>query len=141
MLNMDATPWYHHGLNFQCTGCGCCCTGAPGHVWVNKAEIKALATAIRLDVEHFEKRYVRLVGVRKSLIEFRNGDCVFFDAKTRGCQVYEVRPRQCRSWPFWASNLRTPETWQQTCRNCPGTNRGRLVPLQEIRAQSGVIHV
>jgi hypothetical protein len=32
-----------------------------------------------MDVPSFEKRYVREVGVRKSLKEYANGDCVFFD--------------------------------------------------------------
>ncbi len=138
---MDDKPWYHKGLRFQCTACGSCCIGAPGYVWVNKAEIAAMAAALRLEVDQFQRRYVRLVGIRKSLIEFSNGDCVFFDNSSRSCQVYEVRPRQCRTWPFWASNLRTPETWQQTCRNCPGTERGPLVPLREIRARLEVMHV
>jgi hypothetical protein len=141
MLNMAEKPWYHDGLHFQCTRCGGCCIGAPGYVWVNKAEIAAIASLLNLEVEQFEHRHVRQVGFRKSLSEFPNGDCVFFDTHSRGCQVYQVRPRQCRTWPFWASNLRTPETWQQTCRGCPGTNRGRLVPLREIEAQLGLVHV
>jgi hypothetical protein len=40
---MDEHPWYKDGLRFTCTGCGDCCTGAPGYVWVNKEEIEALA--------------------------------------------------------------------------------------------------
>ena len=32
------------GLRFECTQCGDCCTGAPGYVWVNKAEISAWPT-------------------------------------------------------------------------------------------------
>jgi uncharacterized protein len=125
-------PWYHNGLHFSCTGCGDCCTGAPGYVWVNKAEIEALAAAIGVSLEEFERRYVRKVGIRKSLIEWSNGDCVFFDGKNRNCQVYEARPRQCRTWPFWPSNLASPEAWASTAERCPGCNRGRLVPLLEI---------
>lgn len=138
---MGGKPWYHRGLRFQCIGCGACCIGAPGYVWVNKAEIEAMAHLLGLEVERFEDKYVRQVGIRKSLIEFRNGDCVFFDRQSRGCQVYEVRPRQCRTWPFWASNLRTPETWQRTCRDCPGAGHGPLVSLVEIRARLDVMRV
>jgi uncharacterized protein len=138
---MQEDPWYHTGLRFQCTQCGNCCTGAPGYVWVNKAEIAALAAAIRIGVEEFEKRYVRQVGMRKSLIEFANGDCVFFHHDARTCQVYEVRPRQCRTWPFWASNLATPAAWETMCEHCPGGNRGALVPLRKIQAQMGILNV
>jgi len=128
-------PWYHKGLRFQCTGCGACCTGDPGHVWVNKKEIAALTAAIGLEVAEFEAKFVRRVGTRKSLRELPNGDCVFFVRPTLRCRVYEVRPRQCRTWPFWRSNLRTPGTWEKTCRICPGCGRGPVVPMSRIEAQ------
>ncbi len=138
---MNDRPWYHQGLRFRCKACGGCCIGAPGYVWVNKAEIEAIASFLGMELEEFEARHVRLVGIRKSLVEFANGDCVFFDTHSRRCRVYEVRPRQCRTWPFWASNLRTPESWQQTCRECPGAGQGALVRLAEIRARLGVVRV
>lgn len=138
---MSDEPWYHQGLRFQCTGCGQCCTGAPGYVWVNKAEIEALADALGVEVADFESKYVRQVGIRKSLREFSGGDCVLFDSQSRTCRAYDARPRQCRTWPFWASNLRTPEAWEKTCSQCPGTNRGSLVPLRQIRARLQLMHV
>ncbi|MEC9092530.1 MAG: YkgJ family cysteine cluster protein, partial [Planctomycetota bacterium] len=93
-------PWYHEGLKFSCSGCGDCCTGAEGWVWVNKQEIADMAEVIGEEsIEEFEKLYVRKIGIRKSLKEFPNGDCVFFDNETRRCDVYHARPRQCRTWP------------------------------------------
>jgi len=138
---MSNRPWYHDGLRFECTGCGACCTGAPGYVWVNQAEIEAMAEAMAMDVNLFEKRYVRRVGIRKSLVEFPGGDCVLFDDTRKSCRVYDVRPRQCRTWPFWASNLRSPEHWQEVCEQCPGANHGPVVPLQEIQTRLAVMRV
>lgn len=136
---MADRPWYHRGLRFQCTGCGACCTGAPGYVWVNKAEIEAMAAALALDVAAFQSKYVRQVGIRKSLVERPGGDCVLFDNRTRTCRVYAVRPRQCRTWPFWARNLRTPGAWRRTARHCPGVNHGPLVSRREIQARLDMI--
>jgi Fe-S-cluster containining protein len=141
MPKHNTQPWYKNGLRFKCTACGNCCTGAPGFVWVNKEEIAALAARLRLGVEEFESRFVRAIGVRKSLIEYENGDCVFFDNATRKCRVYEHRPRQCRTWPFWESNVRTPEAWAETCRVCPGSGTGKLYQLEDIDAQKTVIHI
>jgi Fe-S-cluster containining protein len=135
----DEKPWYHAGLKFQCSQCGNCCTGAPGYVWVNKEEIEKLAGLLNLEVAEFERRYVRQVGIRKSLVEFPNGDCVFFHSESRTCQVYDARPRQCRTWPFWDSNLASPETWRETARHCPGCNRGKLVTLDKIEEQRKVM--
>jgi uncharacterized protein len=134
-------PWYHQGLKFSCTGCGDCCTGDPGYVWVNKAEIEAMAAAVGVGVEDFERRYVRVIGIRKSLIEHANGDCVFFDNQTRKCGVYEGRPRQCRTWPFWPSNLASPANWEEISERCPGCNRGRRVPLGKILVQMDTVRV
>lgn len=138
---MSEDPWFQDGLRFQCTQCGNCCTGAPGHVWVNQEEIEALARKTGCEVEEFEKKYVRRVGVRKSLIEYPNGDCVFFDDQTRKCTVYDVRPRQCRTWPFWHSNVRTKEAWQHTCQVCPGSGHGPLVPVEQILHQLAIIRM
>jgi Fe-S-cluster containining protein len=134
-------PWYKDGLRFQCTGCGDCCTGAPGFVWVNKDDMAALAAVVEVTPGEFEERYTRLVGVRRSLNERRNGDCVFFDNKTRKCKVYSARPRQCRTWPFWDSNIRTPEAWAATCEACPGSGKGRLYQLEQIQEQAAVIRI
>lgn len=137
----DQGPWYKDGLRFQCTGCGDCCTGAPGYVWVNQQEIDALAARLEMKVEKFEAKYVRRIGVRRSLVEFSNGDCVFFDNQTRKCNVYNERPRQCRTWPFWNSNLKSPETWAETCESCPGSGKGKLYQLEHIQQQAAVFNV
>ncbi len=129
----DNLPWYHAGLRFTCTQCGDCCTGAPGYVWVSEEEIAALARRLQLDVADFERQYVRQVGQRKSLIEYEDGDCCFL--VDRKCVVYEDRPTQCKTWPFWDSNLRTRATWDRTCEVCPGAGRGELVPLEQIENQ------
>ena len=107
----------------------------PGYVWVNASEIETLAASVGISVEEFQRRYVRRVGIRQSLIEFANGDCVFFDNASRKCRVYDARPQQCRTWPFWASNLATPEAWEGIAERCPGCNRGRRVPLGKIVAR------
>ncbi|MDZ4782180.1 MAG: YkgJ family cysteine cluster protein [Planctomycetia bacterium] len=138
---MSDEPWYGQGLRFECTQCGDCCTGAPGFVWVNKEEIAALAGRFAMSVADFEAKYVRSVGIRKSLVEFENGDCVFFDGQSRGCTVYEDRPRQCRTWPFWESNIRSEATWKDTCESCPGSGKGKLYSLDEINERLRVIRI
>jgi Fe-S-cluster containining protein len=108
---------------------------------VARSEIETLAAAVGMPVPEFEQAYIRPAGARKSLVELPNGDCIFYDRQQRRCQVYAARPRQCRNWPFWESNLRTPERWQETCRACPGSGRGRLAPLDEIVEQKAMIDV
>jgi len=131
-------PWYKDGLNFTCTRCGKCCTGAPGFVWVNDDEIAALAELRGEPVEQIVGLYTKVAHRGRSLREKGNGDCIFYD-KATGCTVYEARPRQCRTWPFWESNLATPAEWERTESVCPGSGTGDLIPLEEITRRLKVI--
>ncbi len=101
-----------------------------------------MAAQREISSEDFESKYVHPIGIRRSLNEdANNGDCVFFNNQTRGCEVYENRPRQCRTWPFWKSNLKTPQTWGETCQTCPGSGKGKLYQLETIEQQANVITV
>ena len=133
-------PWYQDGLRFRCTRCGHCCTGAPGYVWVNDEEVAAIAQHRGQTPAEVEALFTRTVGRRCSLRERPNGDCVFYDQKA-GCTIYPVRPRQCRTWPFWESNVATPEDWERTCAVCPGSGRGELIPAEEITRRLKVIRL
>jgi Fe-S-cluster containining protein len=137
---MTAQPWFSGGLRFTCTQCGNCCTGEPGFVWVDDAELAAIAEHLGESPE-----VVRAVHGMKghrglSLREKANGDCTFYD-REKGCTVYPVRPRQCRSWPFWESNLASEHAWQATCRVCPGAGQGELVPVAEILRRASLIRI
>jgi Fe-S-cluster containining protein len=131
-------PWYKDGLRFTCTRCGKCCGGAPGFVWVNADEIRAIAEYRSEPVQELRDRFTRLIGIRRSLREKPDGECVFYD-KNAGCTVYPVRPRQCRTWPFWETNVKTPENWEHTCEICPGSGHGELISAEEITRRLQVI--
>jgi hypothetical protein len=129
--------WFRDGLRFECTRCGHCCTGEPGFVWVDAAELERIAAHLGEPLEQVAKLYARPAGKGTTLREKANGDCVFYDAM-QGCTVYAARPTQCRTWPFWESNVRSEAAWKRTCEDCPGSGHGELIPpeaiLERIRA-------
>ncbi|MDP9172292.1 MAG: YkgJ family cysteine cluster protein [Planctomycetota bacterium] len=134
-------PWYAKGLKFTCTQCGNCCTGGPGFVWISKEEIVRLGEFLKISPEEVVEQYCRKVAGRWSLKESRNSrdgayDCIFLreDGAKRGCSIYPVRPLQCRTWPFWESNLKSPESWKLASRNCHGMDRGRLFSQPEMES-------
>jgi hypothetical protein len=124
-------PWYHAGLRFTCTRCGNCCTGKPGYVWVTDEEIDAIARFRQESTEEVVGLYTKPAHRGRTLREKRNGDCVFYE-RDAGCTIYPVRPRQCRTWPFWESNVHTPQSWECTKEVCPGAGRGNLISAEEI---------
>src|SRR5688500_1640879 len=109
-LNLLNEPWYSEGLRFKCTGCGQCCTGAPGYTWVTEQEIVSIADYLNLSIDDFSRKYIRKIDERYSLKEdYQNYDCVFL--KDKKCQIYSVRPTQCRTFPWWIQNLKSELDW------------------------------
>ena len=123
-------PWYAKGLQFHCTACGECCTGAPGYVWVQAHEIQAMAKAKGVTVGQFKKRYVRRVRGRLSLKEHANGDCVMLGGER--CSVYEAKPVRCSTFPFWSEVLDSRDEWEDTASRCEGIDQGALYSQGEI---------
>lgn len=130
------------GLRFQCTLCGRCCTGPEGFVLVSDTEADALAARLNLTTPEFLARYTRQTPAGRSLTEKDSPfgrDCIFLDREQvpgrAVCGVYQDRPAQCRTWPFWPSNVESPATWARTAATCPGVGTGpRYSPVQ-IRIQ------
>jgi len=133
---MSREHWYDSGLRFACTQCGNCCTGGPGTVRVSDVEIAALAERVGLSETEFRSRHTRtLRGGDISLKEKADFDCTFFERGV-GCTVYEDRPRQCSTWPFWGSVVFSIEAWDESAETCPGMNRGPLFGSDEITSVS-----
>ena len=110
--------WYKDGLRFKCTGCGGCCTGSPGFVWLTEEDIPRLAKKLGLSKEAFIKRHTRQIGKRLSLLEHPNYDCEFLNGKQ--CTVYDARPSQCRNFPWWPMNLQSEKQWKEAAKYCEG---------------------
>ena len=134
---MSRVNWYSSGLHFECVGCGNCCAGPEeGYIWISKPEIAFLAEHLGTTVEAVRQKYLKRYGLRYSIREDRRTkDCIYLSGikdGCRGCAVYPVRPNQCRTWPFWDSNLSSPDAWNIAAMRCPGINRGRLYTVEEI---------
>ena len=85
-----------------CKECeGNCCIGESGYIWVSPKEIEEISKFLKTDVEKFKEMYLIKVGYKYSIKEkpYKNGfACIFF---ANGCSIYPVRPKQCRTFPFW----------------------------------------
>lgn len=134
-------PWYGDGLQFSCTMCGNCCSGPPGAVWFDEREGQAMAEAIGLKYPEFVRRYARRINGRMSLNERLTGyghDCVFLDRDSKPgvalCKVYEARPSQCSTWPFWPEIIEDEQCWSDTASQtpCPGMGSGKSYSHAEI---------
>ena len=133
---MSTSPWYHTGLRFNCTGCGACCMGA-GRVWVSLEDLESLSQYLGLDVAECVHQYVERVSGRWALKEnSQKGQCVFLNEQNQ-CKVYEGRPHQCRSFPWWPTVLESTERWAETARTCEGIDHADapVIPFATIQNQ------
>lgn len=114
--------FYDKGLNFECRQCSKCCRHESGLVLLSKADLLKLCNITTMTESEFLLKYCRVVNYQNenhvSLIEKDNKDCVFWQD---GCSVYEARPLQCKSYPFWERIL-DPLAWQEESQSCIGIN-------------------
>ncbi len=132
----EELPWYSQGLRFKCTGCGKCCTGAPGYVWVSEDEISAMAAELKLNINEFANKYLRQVGSKYSLKEHsKTFDCIFL--KDNKCTIYKARPVQCQTFPWWVQNLRSEQDWRNAGQYCEGIDHpdAEVVPSCTITSE------
>jgi uncharacterized protein len=88
-----------------CNECaGRCCTGESGYIYVNHEEIENIASFLKMDTKEFVHTYLFKKMYKYSIKEKKNGEsyeCIFYDASSNGCTIYEARPTQCKTFPFW----------------------------------------
>lgn len=131
----EESPWYAQGLKFQCTQCGKCCTGSPGYTWLSEQDVVTIAKYLQLSIEEFALKYLRLVNGKFALTEKPlSFDCVFL--KDKKCQIYPVRPTQCRTFPWWQRNLKSREDWQNAAKYCEGiSEEAPLISCETIQSE------
>jgi Fe-S-cluster containining protein len=125
---MPKEAFYAGGLRFSCTRCSSCCRYDPGFVFLSKKDTDALTAELRMNFEAFVVAYCRWVPAeggmeRLSLRERSNYDCIFWK---NGCLMYDARPLQCKTFPFWQSILVSPKSWKWAGDSCPGVGTGTL---------------
>ena len=117
-------------IRFACQGCGRCCTGEPGTVYVTPGEAASIADFLRLGLAKLKETHLYPFRDGYSIREDDQGNCLLYN---NGCLIYSVRPAQCRCFPFWRKNLATRKFWSEVERECPGIGRGPLHSEETIR--------
>ncbi|MDR2659249.1 MAG: YkgJ family cysteine cluster protein [Spirochaetaceae bacterium] len=120
--------FYDDGLKFSCQRCSMCCRAGPGFVFLSREDAETISRSLNMPLNEFIQVYCRWVhwedGQRLSLKEKTSLDCIFWD---EGCSIYEARPVQCRTYPFWEAMLASEEAWRRIGFDCPGAGNGSLV--------------
>lgn len=129
------SDWWKNGVRFECQGSGKCCTshGEYGFVYLTLADRQRMAKHLGLSTATFTKKYCeRTSGVWHLRERTDNPDCLFL--KQKRCGIYEGRPEQCRTWPFWPEVM-SAKAWAKDVKSfCPGVGKGQVWSAEEIES-------
>lgn len=120
-----------HGIRFECQGEGKCCVsrGNYGYVYLSFKDRKRLANLLKMTTAEFSAKYTEKEDGMVQL-KYRDKDCPFLENNL--CRVYDARPWQCRTWPFWPENMDSDIWEREIAPYCPGVGKGRLYSAEEI---------
>lgn len=106
MSNLMKEDGFNYSFNpSACESCqGRCCTGESGYIYVTKSEIEKISTLLDMQIQDFVNKYLFKKMYKYSIKEVQHEgsyECVFYDRTSNGCKIYDARPTQCKTFPFW----------------------------------------
>ena len=123
LVKKDGYPYAFNAS--ACSDCaGKCCTGESGYIYVNKTEIERIAELLSMELSEFVPMYLFKKGYKYSIKEIEydgSHECIFYDRDVNGCKIYEARPSQCITFPFWDYYKTRVDELQE---ECPGITIG-----------------
>ena len=108
-------------FSFQTKACNSCpakcCTGASGNIIVNEQEIANISQKLQIDESIFRKDFLRVtedgaLSLREYKLGKNNYACALLEHDNKKCSIYDVRPTQCRTFPFWSEYVGNTELAQ-----------------------------
>ena len=126
--------WWENGVQFECQGSGKCCVshGEYGFVYLTPKDRIRLAQHLGMTTPQFTRQHCEKNDGYFHLIDGEDNRCIFL--KDKKCSIYEARPTQCRTWPFWPEVM-DAKTWKKEVATfCPGVGKGKLWSKEEIQA-------
>ena len=90
---------------YACKECpGKCCSGESGNIWVTQYEMRLISSFLRINLIDCIQKYFTTHNNRitnKERLTESGYECIFLKGSQKNCSIYEVRPSQCREYPFW----------------------------------------
>lgn len=109
-------------MNFNCKKCGKCCTGK-GFIYVDLNDIINICKFLEMNPDYFITAYLHKDNDNRYYLGGEDKSCPFYE---KGCKIYDVRPYQCRAYPFWYYIVRSKEEWNKESKLCKGIQKEKI---------------
>ena len=103
-------------------------------VLITPLEVNRAAEYLEMEYGEFINTFTDQGG-KKFFLKDVDDACIFFE--NNACQIYDVRPTQCRTFPFWPSNLKSKYRWKTVSEKCEGIGQGKRYSIDEINVIKG----
>ena len=124
------------GLQWTCQGSGKCCVsrGEYGFVYLDLKDRQRFAKYLKISTQKFTSQYCHKTddGYFHLKQHKNETECIFL--KNNKCGVYQARPTQCRTWPFWPEVLNAKAWKNEVAKFCPGVGKGKTWSAKEVEA-------
>ena len=130
-INGERMSFYKDGIKFECKQCGNCCN-ISGYVFVFREDLNRILELTDYTMEELQQTYLSTVDGYTVFRDKGDQACIFWDPAIKGCKIYEARPTQCRTYPFWKTLLYRKNKWEKEKESCPGIGSGKLYTAEEI---------
>ncbi len=122
-------------FRFQCqSGCTNCCT-QPGEVYLAEGDAGRIAEYVGLSRRKFLSRYCETDSDGDLRLSTPAGKHCHFLTEA-GCSIHQVKPLQCRTFPFWPEHVKNRRVWKNLKQYCPGIGVGPVLPIEAVRDQA-----
>ena len=122
-------------FRFECqSGCVNCCV-RPGDVFLTEEDHGRIAAHLGLSASEFSERYC--VPEDDQGLRLSNpGEAACHFLEANGCRIHDIKPLQCRTFPFWLETVSTRKAWKGLSGYCPGVGVGQILPVEMVRAEA-----
>lgn len=102
---------------FLCKKCGNCCK--QGFVYLTNKDIKSISACLKINIDQFYNQYTEYILWIGRVLKFKDDKCVFLN-NNNYCLIYDVRPEQCKKFPYWDWIIKK-KNWQDEIKEfCKG---------------------
>ena len=123
---------------FSCVpGCTQCCR-RPGNLTLTREDVVRIAQYMKMSIRRFEKTYTERVDGRSNVkLEGPEAACPFLggDENNGWCQIHDVKPLQCKTYPFWPHIAEDEDRWKREAERCPGIGQGPVISKKLVQIQ------
>jgi len=107
----------NNNFDFKCIHCGHCCRNE-GSVFFTDSEIMDISDFMGINHREFKEQFLTFSSFGYAHHVLKGEHCVFL--KNNLCSINSVKPKQCKTFPYWKEYISKDGKLKDFNRHCKG---------------------